>query len=67
MKDYEASSNPSERVLDNIKASHPDLELKEFEKMLREKPNKRLDIIDIIQNHHISCTLCQRNRFDAKA
>ena len=68
MEEYETSSlNPAERVLDRIKASEPSLKLAEFEEMLRQLDNKRLDIVNLIQDHHISCTFCQRNRFDPKA
>lgn len=65
MKEYEASSNPAERVLEKLKALHPVMKLKEFEQMLLHI--KRLDVVDVIHNHHLSCTLCRRNRFDAKA
>jgi len=65
MKEYEASSNPAERVLEKLKALHPGMKLKEFEQMLLHI--KRLDVVDVIHNHHLSCTLCRRNRFDAKA
>ena len=64
MAEYETSLNPAERVLDRIKAVGPELKLSEFEDMLRGL--KRLDIVQLIHNHHMSCTLCQRNRFDSK-
>jgi len=65
MSQYENSPNPAERVLDRIKALEPGLKLNEFEEMLRKI--KRLDIVQLIQNHHLSCTFCQRNRFDSKS
>ena len=63
MAECETSLNPAERVLDRIKAVGPGLKLSEFEDMLRQL--KRLDIVQLIQNHHMSCTFCQRNRFDS--
>lgn len=63
MKEYEASSKPAERVLEKLNALNPDLKLEEFEEMLRKI--KRLDTVAVIYNHHLSCTLCQRNRFDS--
>ncbi|XP_020604657.1 uncharacterized protein LOC110043535 [Orbicella faveolata] len=65
MKEYEANSNPAERVLEKLRALHPGMKLKEFEQMLLHI--KRLDVVDVIHNHHLSCTLCRRNRFDVKA
>jgi len=65
LSQYKNSSNPAERVLDRIKALEPGLKLNEFEEMLRKI--KRLDIVQLIQNHHLSCTFCQRNRFDSKS
>lgn len=65
MKEYEASSNPAERVLERLNASDPNLKLEEFEEMLRNI--KRRDAVAVIHNHHLSCTLCQRNRFDPEA
>ena len=65
MQEYEASSNPAERVLERLRASAPDLKLADFEEMLHKI--KRLDTVDVIHNHHLSCTLCQRNKFDSKA
>lgn len=65
MKEYEASSNPAERVLERLNASDPNLKLEEFEEMLHDI--KRLDVVAVIHNHHLSCTLCQRNRFDPEA
>ncbi|KAK2549693.1 hypothetical protein P5673_029818 [Acropora cervicornis] len=63
--EWETSSNPAELVLDTIKASHPKMKLKEFDELLLQM--KRLDIVELIQNHHLSCSLCQRNRFDSRA
>ena len=64
MEEYETCSKPAECVLEKIKDSHPSMTLKEFEEMLRHI--KRLDVVQLIQNHHFSCTFCQRNRFDSK-
>lgn len=63
--EWDTSSNPAELVLDTIKASHPKMKLKEFDELLLQM--KRLDIVELIQNHHLSCSLCQRNRFDSRA
>lgn len=63
--EWETSSNPAERVLDAIKASHPKMKLKEFDELLLQM--KRLDIVELIQNHHLFCSLCERNRFDSRA
>ena len=65
MKEYKASLNPAERVLERLKALHPGMKLQEFEQMLYHI--KRLDIVTVIHNHHLSCTLCRRNKFDSKA
>ena len=64
MKEYEASSNPAERVLEKLKASHPGMKLEQFQKILVDI--KRLDVVEVIHKHHLSCTLCRRNRFDSK-
>ena len=65
MKEYEASSNPAERVLEKLKALYPRMKLEEFQKILVNI--KRLDVVEVIHKHHLSCTLCRRNRFDSKA
>jgi len=65
MKDYEASSNPAELVLEKLKALHPGMKLGEFEQMLLYI--QRLDVVEVIHNHHLSCTFCRRNKFDSKA
>lgn len=65
MEEYEASPKPAECVLKKIKDSVPTITLEEFEEMLR--GIKRLDVAQLIQDHHFSCTFCQRNRFDSKA
>lgn len=65
LAEFENSLNPAERVLDRIKASFPETRLNEFEALLRQI--ERLDIVQLIQDHHLSCTLCQRNRFDWRA
>lgn len=65
MKEYETSSNPAERVLEKLKALRPGMKLGEFEKILRDI--ERLDVVEVIYNHHLSCALCRRNSFDYKA
>lgn len=65
MKEYEASQNPAERVLDRLKASRPQLKLESFLEMLL--IIDRRDIVDVIHNHHLSCNLCQKNSFDSEA
>lgn len=63
--DCETTLNPAEHVLDTIKASYPRMKLSEFNELLLQI--KRRDIVELIQNHHLSCSLCQRNRFDSNA
>ncbi|XP_068702583.1 uncharacterized protein [Montipora foliosa] len=63
--DCETTLNPAEHVLDTIKASYPRMRLSEFNELLLQI--KRRDIVELIQNHHLSCSLCQRNRFDSNA
>lgn len=65
MKEYEASSNPAECVLERLKDLHPSMKLAEFEQILLHI--KRLDVVEVIHNHHLSCTLCRKNKFDSKA
>lgn len=65
MKEYETSFNPAERVLEKLKASRPGMKLEEFEQILQRI--KRLDVVEVVYNHHLSCTLCRRNKFDSKA
>ena len=65
MKEYEASSNPAERVLEKFMALRPGMKIEKFEQILSDI--KRLDVVDVIYNHHLSCSLCRRNSFDSKA
>ena len=60
--EFAAHSNPTERVLERLKAKRPSLTLEEFEEMLHKM--QRLDIADLIKNHHTTCLLCKRNKFD---